>query len=137
MIANSHVSLLVVLATLFVCALPVAADEITLESVPPVVVKSFPEAGADGVDPAMTEIKVVFSKVMMTDSFSWSTASKDSFPETTGKPSYQDDKRTCVLPVHFKPGTTYAIWLNSNNFHNFQDASGTPAVPYLLVFKTK
>lgn len=29
------------------------------------------------------------------------------------------------------------IWLNSQSFHNFKDAQDQPAVPYLLVFKTK
>jgi len=28
------------------------------------------------------------------------------------------------------------LWLNSQNFHNFRDAQGHPAVPYLLAFKT-
>jgi hypothetical protein len=42
----------------------VAADDITLESVPPVVVKTVPEAGTAAVDPKLTEIKVTFSKDM-------------------------------------------------------------------------
>jgi hypothetical protein len=29
------------------------------------------------------------------------------------------------------------LWLNSENFGNFKDAEGHPAVPYLLVFETK
>ncbi len=115
----------------------VQAQEITLESAPPVVVKTVPEAGADGVDPSATEIRVTFSKEMADGTWSWSTASKESFPETTGKPSYAKDKRACVLPVKLQPGKTYAIWVNSPKFHNFKDAKGQPAVPYLLVFKTK
>lgn len=113
------------------------AQEITLESAPPVVVKTAPEAGADAVDPSETEIRVTFSKEMRDGTWSWSTASKESFPETAGKPSYAKDKRTCVLPVKLQPGKTYAIWINSQKFHNFKDAAGQPAVPYLLVFKTK
>jgi RNA polymerase sigma-70 factor (ECF subfamily) len=46
------------------------------------------------------------------------------------------DKRTCVVKVKLEPGKTYAIWLNSEKFHNFKDADGRPAVPYLLVFQT-
>lgn len=114
-----------------------AAQEITLESAPPVVVKTVPEAGTGDVDPATTEIKVTFSKEMQDGIWSWSTATQDSFPETTGKPSYADDKRTCVLPVKLQPGKTYAIWVNSQKFRNFKDAAGQSAVPYLLVFKTK
>jgi RNA polymerase sigma-70 factor (ECF subfamily) len=129
---------LVVVVVGFVLAFgAVKADEISLANVPPVVVKSVPEAGSDDVDSSLNEITVTFSKDMTDGSWSWSTASKESFPELAGKPHYLEDKRTCVLPVHLKPGTTYAIWINSAKFTGFQDAEGKPAVPYLLVFKTK
>jgi len=113
------------------------AQEPTLESAPPVVVKTVPEAGAAEVDASTTEIQVTFSKRMQDGSWSWSTVSQESFPETTGTPRYDDDRRTCVLPVKLQPGKTYALWINSQNFHNFKDTSGQPAVPYLLVFKTR
>lgn len=113
------------------------ADDITLETVPPVVVKTVPEAGAGEVDPKLTEIKVTFSKDMQDASWSWATLSKESFPKMDGKPKYLADKRTCVLPVKLEPGKTYAIWVNSEKFGNFKDADGRSAVPYLLVFKTK
>ena len=54
-----------------------------------------------------------------------------------GEASYDDDKKTCILPVKLEPGKTYAIWVNSQKFRNFQHADGRSAVPYLLVFKTK
>jgi RNA polymerase sigma-70 factor (ECF subfamily) len=112
-------------------------DEITLGSVPPVVVRTVPEAGSDSVDPKLTEIKVTFSKEMSDGSWSFSTLAKENFPQTTGKPKYLDDKRTCVLPVKLEPGKTYAMWLNSAKFGNFKDTDGRSAVPYLLVFQTK
>ena len=112
-------------------------QEISLESAPPVVVKTVPEAGVDGIDPDTAEIRVTFSKEMQDGGWSWSTASKESFPETAGKPKYLDDRRTAVLPVKLKPGKTYAIWVNSQKFRNFKDAQGRPTVPYLLVFRTK
>ncbi len=115
----------------------VRADDITLESVPPVVVKTVPEAGAAAVDPKLAEIKVTFSKDMQHGSWSWSKLSEESFPKLDGKPKYLADKRTCVLPVKLEPGKTYAIWVNSEKFSNFKDAGGRSAVPYLLVFKTK
>jgi hypothetical protein len=113
------------------------SQEITLESAPPVVVKTVPEAGVSDVDPGTTEIRVTFSQPMRDGSWSWSTASKETFPETTGKPRYLPDRRTGVLPVKLERGKTYAIWLNSQRFRNFRGANGEPAVPYLLVFKTK
>jgi hypothetical protein len=128
----------VFIAVLFTMISIVRADDtVSLASAPPVVVKSIPQSGSDDVDPAITEIKVTYSKDMKNGTWSWSTWGKDTFPETTGKPHYLEDKRTCVLPVKLKPGKIYAIWLNSGNFGNFKDASGQSAVPYLLIFKTK
>ena len=115
----------------------VHADEITLESAPPVVVKTIPEWGAKEVDPALTEIKVAFSKPMLDKSWSSTIISKESFPEVTGQPKYLDDHCTFVLPVKLVAGKTYAILLNSERFKNFKDADGHSAMPYLLVFKTK
>ena len=130
-----HFSVLAILLGLV--ALARGDEAITLDSVPPVVVKTFPQAGASDVDPNVTEIKVTFSKDMADKTWSWSTASQDTFPETNGSPHYENDKRTCVLSVKLMSGTVYAIWINSENFKNFKDATGKPAVPYLLVFKTK
>jgi len=113
------------------------ADEFTIETAPPVIVKTVPEAGVKDVDPELKEIKVIFSKNMADKSWSWSTAWENSTPQTSGAPRYESDKRTCVLPVKLEPGKVYGFWLNSENFHNFKDAKGRPAVPYLLIFRTK
>ena len=113
------------------------AGDITLESVPPVVVKTVPEAGTADVDPKLTEIKVTFSKDMQDDSWSWTILAPEHFPKVDGQPKYLADKRTSVLPVKLEPGKTYAIWVNTERLVNFKDAGGRPAVPYLLVFKTR
>jgi archaellin len=113
------------------------AEDITLETARPVVVKSTPEAGADGVDPSTTQISVTFSKNMQGGSWSWCVLSKETYPGTGETPRYLENKRTCVLPVKLQPGKTYAVWINSDNFHDFKDTKGQLAVPYLLVFKTR
>jgi RNA polymerase sigma-70 factor (ECF subfamily) len=113
------------------------SQEISLESAPPVVVKAVPEAGASDIDPGIAEIQVTFSQPMQDGSWSWTNASKETFPKTTGKPRYLEDQRTAVLPVKLEPGRTYAMWLNTERFRNFKGANGKPAVPYLLIFKTK
>ena len=113
------------------------ADEVTLDSVPPVVVKTVPEAGAADVDPKTTEIKVTFSKDMADGGWSWCKDSDATFPKVTDKAHYEKDKRTCVLPVKLEAGKTYAIWVNTADFENFTDADGRSAVPYVLVFQTK
>lgn len=114
-----------------------SGQEITLESVPPVVVKTVPEAGSVDVDAGTKEVRVTFSKVMRDKSWSWSNVGPGSTPKTTGDAHYLDDRKTCVLPVQLEPGKTYAFWINSERFRNFRDSDGRAAVPYLLVFKTK
>src|SRR4051794_4696849 len=85
----------------------VLAGDVTLESVPPVVVKTVPEAGSADVDPKLTEIKVTFSKDMKDGTWSWAQLSKESFPTLDGNPKYLADKRTCVLTVKLEPEKTY------------------------------
>ncbi len=60
------------------------AQEATLESSPPVVVKTSPEAGSGEIDPSTTEIRVTFSKEMQDGNWSWVTESKDSYPGLPG-----------------------------------------------------
>jgi RNA polymerase sigma-70 factor (ECF subfamily) len=111
------------------------ADQ-TLAGQRPVVVETVPVSGARDVAPGETEIRVRFSKEMTDKSWSWSTAWKDSSPEISDV-RYEDDRKTCVAKAILKPGRTYAFWLNSENFQNFKDSDGYPAVPYLLTFRTK
>jgi RNA polymerase sigma-70 factor (ECF subfamily) len=113
-----------------------SAAAISLETAPPVVVRTQPVAGSTNVDPRTSEIVVQFSKPMQDSSWSWSTWGDENFPETTGQPRYASDGRTCVLPVKLEPGKFYATWLNSEKFGNFKDRDGRSAVPYLLTFTT-
>ena len=124
-----------------VTAEPQAGQEKPAASVremPPVVVRTVPQAGDTQVDAkTVTEIRVTFSKDMLDESWSWSQISDQTFPKATGRPRYDKGRRTCVLPVKLEPGKPYVLWLNSEKFGNFKDAEGKSAVPYLLVFETK
>jgi len=108
-----------------------------IDSIAPVVIKTVPEAGSKDVSPGVVEIRVTFSKQMTDDSWSWSSAWKDSVPEMVGKPKYEADRKTCVLKVKLEPNKTYGYWINSEKFRNFKDTQSRPAVPYLLAFRTK
>ena len=114
-----------------------AADAPTLANVPPVVVKTEPQAGVGDVPAGTSEIHVTFSKKMQDKSWSWVIVTPDSFPKLAGDPHFSSDLLTCVLPVSLEPGKTYAIWINAGTAQNFQDTEGRKAVPYLLVFSTK
>jgi RNA polymerase sigma-70 factor (ECF subfamily) len=133
-------SFLISTAVLFSFITPVFSGEITIETMPPSVIKTFPVCGDNNVDSKLNEIKVTFSKEMMTDKmWAWCRQSLDTFPELdkSAQTHYLKDKCTCVLPVKLVPGKTYVIWINRGRFNSFKDIQGNSAIPYLLVFKTK
>lgn len=111
------------------------AEELTVESAPPVVIKAVPEPGSIDVDPGLKEIKVTFSKEMTDGNWSWTNPSQ-KFPKS-GKPSYDEKKRTCSLPITLEPGKEYVIGVNGGRYMNFKDANNRPALPYLIVFRTR
>jgi RNA polymerase sigma-70 factor (ECF subfamily) len=120
-------------------AVPVSAgDEISVETMPPSVIKTVPQAGDTNVDPSLKEISVTFSKEMMTnDQWSFLHYTLETFPQIDKNNIRFLDKRTCVLPVKLKPGKTYVIRINSQQYNYFMDKNGNSAVPYLLVFETR
>jgi RNA polymerase sigma-70 factor (ECF subfamily) len=109
----------------------------TLDWLPPVVVRTEPASGARDVAWGPAEIRVTFSKEMADESWSWCSAWQGSIPESMSPSAYDATGRTCALKVDLQPATTYAFWLNSDTYHNFQDRGGRPAVPYLLIFRTR
>ena len=115
---------------------PTFAEDFTLQSAPPVVVKSLPESGTQAVPVTTKEIRVVFSKPMKLGTWSWAMVSKESFPALTGKPRFLDDGKTCILPVKLEAGKTYSVLVNTQKLTGFQDEAGTPAMPYLIIFET-
>lgn len=110
---------------------------LSVETAPPVVVETTPRAGAIDVEPSVSEIRVIFSKDMMTDRM-WSVVkiSDETFPQLAGEVGYQD-ARTFVVPVALEPDSTYALWFNYKQNDAFRDESGTASIPYFLVFQTR
>ncbi len=113
------------------------AAPVSVKGLPPSVVKTVPQAGDTAVDPALKEIRVTFSKNMLTNRM-WAVCqvSQDTFPQMAGQIHYADN-RTCVVPVKLEPGKTYVLWFNRDQFNSFRDAENNPSVPYLLVFQTR
>jgi RNA polymerase sigma factor (sigma-70 family) len=112
-------------------------DSALLAEFPAVVLRVEPPLGATGVDPALREIRVTFSKRMKDQNWSWVTYDPDMFPKVDGKIHYEKDRRTCVLPVKLEPDKTYWIGISSERFHNFKDLNGRPALPYIVAFRTR
>ena len=129
---------LIVITLVMHAAMVQAENQISVSTMPPVVVNTMPQAGDTDVDPTINEIRVTFSKEMMTqDMWSWVIVSKESFPQIVGEVRYLNDKRTCIAPVKLEAGKTYAIWFNSAKYNAFRDRNNNPAIPYLLVFQTR
>ena len=133
-------ALIVSLAVVFLGSLAWAAQQgrLSVHNLPPVVVKTEPQAGDTKVDPAVKEIRVTFSKDMLTEKM-WAICqvSEAHFPEAAGEIRYLPDKRTCVFPVKLQPGKAYVLWFNREQFNSFRDSDNNPAIPYQLVFETR
>jgi hypothetical protein len=114
-----------------------ASDELKNQVRIPTIVSMPPPNGASGVDPTLTEIRVVFD-MPMGGGFSW-TGGGPAFPERSEgkKPFWTDEGKTCVLPVQLKPGWNYSLGLNSFSHKNFQSKWGVPLEPVHYRFSTK
>jgi len=108
---------------------------------PPRVVKTEPAYGEKDVDFSLKEIKVTFDRPMQTEK-AWSWIIHENlgvYPGFRGgpEPRWENDGKTCVLPVKLSPDTVYAVGVNSVRHSGFKDAGGKVAVPHVWVFKTK
>lgn len=138
----SHIARTILTACVMGAAFAATAGDkpVTVDMMPPSVIKTVPVCGDTEVSADTKEIKVTFSKDMQTrQMWSWCMQSPETFPQVTDQKGikFLDDKRTCILPVKLKPGKTYVIWINTQKQNAFRDTKGNAAVPYLLVFKTK
>ena len=133
---NKFRTVLFVSLALISLSITVIADDVELKDIAPVVIRTFPIAGASMVDPATTKIYVTFSHKMADKSWSFVMQDQATFPKLNGSPQYDKEQRTCTLNVSLEPEKTYIIWINSAKFANFKGENGKIAIPYLLSFKT-
>ena len=108
---------------------------------PPRVVKTEPANLAEGVDFSIHEIKVTFDRRMQTEK-AWSWMMHQNIGVYPGyrpssDPKWEEDGKTCVLPVKLSPDTLYAVGANSFRHTGFKDTTGKVAVPYVWVFRTR
>jgi beta-lactamase regulating signal transducer with metallopeptidase domain/tetratricopeptide (TPR) repeat protein len=103
----------------------------------PTVVGTSPAVYADDVSPELREITVTFDQRMMDKSWSW-VRWDAPYPETVGSsPYYDDEKKTCTLPIKLEAGKAYLVAFNLEPYTGFVNTVGEPAKPYVLVFATK
>ena len=101
---------------------------------PPKVVRASPDNGDSDVDPALTEIRVVFDQAMNQEIYSV-VGGGPTFPNLTGRAKWADAK-TLVMPVQLEPDHEYALSINGGSFWNCRSAAGEPAAAYPISFKT-
>ncbi|MGD2175975.1 MAG: tetratricopeptide repeat protein [Candidatus Brocadiaceae bacterium] len=101
----------------------------------PRVLYTGPETFANDVSPALDRITATFDRPMVDGSWSW-TGGGETFPQTTGKPRYDDARMTCTLPVRLEPGKVYWVGINSPSHGNFQTPGGVPARRHVVLFAT-
>ena len=107
---------------------------------PPCMVNIQPAFREKDVDFTLREIKVTFDRPMQTEK-SWSWIIHTNLGVYPGyrpapDPRWENDGKTCVLPVRLSPDTVYAVGVNSFQHTGFRDTEGKAAVPYVWVFKT-
>jgi len=101
----------------------------------PIVISTNPQACANDVTPSLGTITVTFDQPMTDKSWSW-TGGGETYPKTTGQPSYDQKRITCSLPVKLEPGKVYWVGINSPRYQNFKSADGVPAKRYVILFAT-
>ena len=132
-----------VLVILMPLVMPASAQEdrnVVNKELPPCVVKTEPANRATDVAATLNEIKVTYDRKMTDRMWSWIIQRNlGVYPggRDLGEPRWENDGKTCVLPVRLRPNTVYAIGCNSFRHNGFRDLDGKVAVPHVLVFKTK
>jgi hypothetical protein len=102
----------------------------------PVVISTNPRACANDVMPSLGIITVTFDQKMKDKSWSW-TGGGETYPRTTGQPSYDQNRTICSLPASLEPGKVYWVGINGSFYYNFKSANcGAPAKRYVILFAT-
>lgn len=101
----------------------------------PVVLAMVPPNGAADVDPGLTSIRVTFDRPMQDGNWSF-VGGGPKFPETTGRPSYDETRTIVTLPVRLERDRDYEFWLNGPPFTGFRSEDGVPLESMHVTFRT-
>lgn len=100
----------------------------------PKIVSTIPANGSQDVDPALSKIEVVFDRPMADKS--WALVGGGPHCPKTVNPHYDPTLKIWTAQVELKPDWTYEFMLNSETYHAFRSADGTPLEPVSVGFKT-
>jgi len=103
----------------------------------PKVIRSSPANFADDVPAAQEKISVTFDRPMMDGCWAWVRRFADKYPETTGKPSYDEARTTCTITAKLEPGKVYWIGINIPPYTTFMSTDRVRARQHVLLFATK
>jgi Domain of unknown function (DUF4932)/Bacterial Ig-like domain len=109
------------------------------DSARPRVVRMSPANGATGVDASLRRIRIWFDQPM-TDGMMVDPAQEDSgasFPEITGKGTFDEDGTLLTLPVRLEPGHSYALALDARFPQGFHSDAGVPLARVVVRFRTE
>jgi len=112
-----------------------AQEQAAMEAKRPKVVTMVPANGAASVDSGLKAIQVVFDRPMRDKSWSM-CGSGPHYPETVGKPHYDEQRKTWTVEVELKPDWDYEFWLNAGQYQSFQSDEGVPLKSVAVKFRT-
>ena len=102
----------------------------------PRVGSTSPRPGS-AIAPGPFVLSATFDRPMMEGSYSLVQTSAETFPQCARAAALSRDRRTVTVRCVGLPGRAYEIWFNRPPYMNFKSASGVPAQPFQLRFKTR
>jgi hypothetical protein len=100
----------------------------------PHVLEIAPDMGDADVDPALSQLRIVFDRDMSSRGHSI-CGGGPYFPVFGGEFRWENP-RTFVMDMKLEPGHDYSFSVNCTTGRNFRSAEGTPAEPYPVMFRT-
>jgi hypothetical protein len=110
-------------------------DQTALAAKRPRIISMVPANGEEDVDPELSEIRVTFDRPMQDGSWSL-VGGGPHFPELSGRPHYDSERRTWTVSVRLKPEWEYEFYVNRGQFNSFRSNEGVPLDSVRVVFKT-
>ena len=112
-----------------------AREQAAMEAKRPKVVTLVPANGATNVDAGLKVIQVVFDRPMRDKSWAM-CGSGPHYPETLGKPHYDEQRKTWTVAVKLKPDWDYEFRLNAGQYQSFQSEEGVALKSVAVTFRT-